>query len=166
MMLDIPACFRPRSPSFISVLWLPSVFLYIHYHQVLFITLYLPINLLHIYLFHYLNMFHINQANLMAGNAEVVVIRFWKVSLFVIKCIWDWLSVFVMTIKAIGKCYTQKCREKRRGRLRIRWIDQIRTYIEMRGGNWEEIQENRKWENRDSWKSLYNTWPISLETTW
>ena len=32
------------------------------------------------------------------------------------------------------------------------WIDQIRKDIQMRGENWEEIQENRKWENRDGWR--------------
>ena len=41
--------------------------------------------------------------------------------------------------------------EKRpRGRPITRWIDQIRKDIEMRGGKWEGIQENSKWENRDS----------------
>ena len=35
------------------------------------------------------------------------------------------------------------------GKLRTRWIDPIRKDIEMRGKNWEEIQENKKWENRD-----------------
>jgi hypothetical protein len=28
-------------------------------------------------------------------------------------------------------------------------IDQIRKDLEMRGKNWEEVQKNRKWENRD-----------------
>ena len=42
-------------------------------------------------------------------------------------------------------------------------MDQIRKDIEMRGENWEEIQENRKWKNRDSSKFLYNSRPISLE---
>ena len=32
--------------------------------------------------------------------------------------------------------------------------------VEMRGGNWEEIQENRKWENRDGWRLLCNSRPI------
>jgi hypothetical protein len=32
---------------------------------------------------------------------------------------------------------------------KTRWIDQIRKDIEMRGKKWKEIQENRKWENRD-----------------
>jgi hypothetical protein len=40
--------------------------------------------------------------------------------------------------------------KRSRGRPRTRWIDQIRKDIEMRGENWEAIQENRKWENRDS----------------
>ena len=44
-------------------------------------------------------------------------------------------------------------------------IDQIRKAIEMRGGNWEEIRENRKWENIDGWIFLCNSRPISLETT-
>jgi hypothetical protein len=30
----------------------------------------------------------------------------------------------------------------------------IKRNIEIRGGNWNEIQENRKWENRDSWRFL------------
>ena len=38
--------------------------------------------------------------------------------------------------------HTQKWRED----YRTRWIDQIRKDKEMRGGKWEEIQENRKWE--------------------
>ena len=37
-------------------------------------------------------------------------------------------------------------------RPRTRWMDQIRTDIEMRRENLEETQENRRWENRDSWK--------------
>ena len=41
-----------------------------------------------------------------------------------------------------------------RGRPRTRWIDQIRKDVEMRGENWEEILENRKWENRDGWRFL------------
>ena len=40
--------------------------------------------------------------------------------------------------------------EGKRPRGRTRQIDQIRKDIEMRGRNWEEIQENRKWVNRDS----------------
>ena len=35
-----------------------------------------------------------------------------------------------------------------RGRPRTIWIDQIRKHVEMRGENWEEIQENRKWESK------------------
>ena len=38
-----------------------------------------------------------------------------------------------------------------RGRLRTSRIDQIRKDIEVRRENKEEIQENRKWENRDDW---------------
>jgi hypothetical protein len=34
---------------------------------------------------------------------------------------------------------------KPRGRSKTRWIDQIRKDIEMRGENWEVIQESRKW---------------------
>ena len=41
------------------------------------------------------------------------------------------------------------------GRPRTRWI-------EMRGKNWEEIQENRKWKNRDGWRFPCNSEPISL----
>ena len=36
-------------------------------------------------------------------------------------------------------------------------IDHIRNDLEIRGKNWEKIQENRKWENRDAghhWKRL------------
>ena len=48
------------------------------------------------------------------------------------------------------------------GRPRIRWIDQIRKDIEKRGKNWEEIQENRKWENRDGCRFVSNSLSISL----
>ena len=27
----------------------------------------------------------------------------------------------------------------------------IRKDVELRGENWEKMQENRKWENRDGW---------------
>ena len=58
------------------------------------------------------------------------------------------------------------------GKLRTRWIDPIRKDIEMRGKNWEEIQINRKWENRDLsaivntylWKLLNNDDDISLHS--
>ena len=50
-------------------------------------------------------------------------------------------------------------------RSRTRWIDKIRRDIELRGENWEEIQENRKWENRSGWRLLCNS-PASLETTY
>ena len=33
--------------------------------------------------------------------------------------------------------------------------NQIRKDIEIRNENWEEIQENRKWENRDGWRFLW-----------
>ena len=36
-----------------------------------------------------------------------------------------------------------------RGRPRTKWLYEIRKDIEMGEGNWEEIQENRRWENRD-----------------
>ena len=35
----------------------------------------------------------------------------------------------------------------------------------MREEYWEEIQGNRKWENRDGWRFLCNSQPTSLETT-
>ena len=37
-------------------------------------------------------------------------------------------------------------------------IDRL-NYIgyKMRGGNWEEVQENRKWENRNGWRVFYNS---------
>jgi hypothetical protein len=44
------------------------------------------------------------------------------------------------------KCYTQK---RPREGFRTRWIYQIRKDIEIRGENFEEIEENWKWENRD-----------------
>ena len=44
-----------------------------------------------------------------------------------------------------------------------KWIDQIRNDIEMRGGLLEEIQEYSNWENRDGWRFLCNSRPISLE---
>ena len=50
-------------------------------------------------------------------------------------------------------------------RPRTRWISEIRKDLEMRGGNWEEKQENRKWEKRDGWRFLCNSRSISLETT-
>ena len=49
------------------------------------------------------------------------------------------------------------------GRPRSRWRDQIRKDIEMRGENWEEKQENRKWENRDGWRFHCNIRAIHLE---
>ena len=59
-----------------------------------------------------------------------------------------------------------KMEEKQpRGRPRTRWIDQIRKDIEKRRENWEVIQENRKWENRDNWRILFSSLPITLETT-
>ena len=36
--------------------------------------------------------------------------------------------------------------KRSRGRSRTRWIDQSRKDIEIRWGNWEEIQESGKWE--------------------
>ena len=55
----------------------------------------------------------------------------------------------------LRKFYTQNWREKRpRGRPQTKWVDQIWKDIEMRGENWYEIQENRKWGNRDSWRFL------------
>ena len=35
-------------------------------------------------------------------------------------------------------------RKGARVRLRTRWIAQIRNDLEIRGGSWEEVQENRK----------------------
>ena len=52
-----------------------------------------------------------------------------------------------------------------RGRPRTRWLDQIRKDIEMRGENWEEIQESRKLENKGGWRFLSNSLPISVKTT-
>ena len=40
-------------------------------------------------------------------------------------------------------------RKRPRERPRTRWTDQIRKNIELRGEDWEEMQENRKWENRE-----------------
>ena len=39
----------------------------------------------------------------------------------------------------------------------------MRKDIELRGGNWEEIQENKKWENRDGWRFLCDSQPIPLK---
>ena len=44
--------------------------------------------------------------------------------------------------------YTNMEEKRPRGRPGIRWIDPIGNDLETRGGNWEEIQENRKWEKR------------------
>ena len=52
-----------------------------------------------------------------------------------------------------------------RKRPRTRWMAQILKYIEIRGGNWEEIQDNRNWQNRGEWRFICNIPPISLETT-
>ena len=41
-----------------------------------------------------------------------------------------------------------------RGRPPNQMYRPFRKDIEMRGGNWEGIQENRKWENRDGCNSL------------
>ena len=35
--------------------------------------------------------------------------------------------------------------------------NQIRTDIEMKGTNWEEIEKNYKWENRDGWRFLHKS---------
>ena len=48
---------------------------------------------------------------------------------------------------------------------RTRWIDQISKDIKIRGENWEEIQENRKWENRYFWVFRCYSRPISSEMT-
>ena len=61
--------------------------------------------------------------------------------------------------------HTKMERKQPRGKPKTRWIDQIRKDIEMRGENWEEIQENRNWENRDGWRFLCNSQPIFLEMT-
>ena len=45
----------------------------------------------------------------------------------------------IIHTKMEGKCLRKP---------RIRRIDQIIKDTEMRGGNWDEIQENRKWKNR------------------
>ena len=50
------------------------------------------------------------------------------------------------------------------GRPKTRWIDKIRKDIEMRGENWEEIEEKRT-KNRDGWRFLCYSQPIYLETT-
>ena len=55
-----------------------------------------------------------------------------------------------MTEERIPKMLKTKMeRNQLRERPRIRWVDQIRKYVEMRRQKWEEIQENSKWENRD-----------------
>ena len=46
--------------------------------------------------------------------------------------------------------YTKMEQKRSRGTHRTRQIVQIRKDIEMRGENWEEVQENKQWENRDS----------------
>ena len=51
------------------------------------------------------------------------------------------------------------------GRPGTRWIDQIRKDIEMRGETWKEIQEIRKWENKDDWIFHCDSRTISLEAT-
>ena len=43
-------------------------------------------------------------------------------------------------------------RKRPRVRPRTKCVEQIRKNIDMRGGNWEEIQENRKWEIKDGWE--------------
>ena len=40
-------------------------------------------------------------------------------------------------------------------------IDEIRKDIEKRGDNWEEIEENSKRENREGWRFVYNSPPMS-----
>ena len=57
------------------------------------------------------------------------------------------------------KFYTQKCRENNQEENPEPEIDQIRKDIEMKGDNWKEIQENRKWENRDGWRFVCNKRP-------
>ena len=43
-----------------------------------------------------------------------------------------------------------KMEGKRPRRPRTRWTEKIRKDLEMKGENWGEIQENRKWDSRDS----------------
>ena len=61
--------------------------------------------------------------------------------------------------------HTQMEGKRPTGSSRIRWIDQIRKDMEIRGENWEEIQDNRKWKNRGGWIFLCNSRPKSLEMT-
>ena len=77
---------------------------------------------------------------------------------------WTWMRMGEDGIP--NKMLQTKIEENRpKGRLGTRWIDQIRKDIETRGGNWEGIQGNKKWEIRDGWRFLCNSRPIFLETT-
>ena len=69
-------------------------------------------------------------------------------------CAWE-------KIEYLRKMLHTKMEGKRpRRRLRTRWKDKIRKDIEMREDNWEE---NKKWENRDGWRFLFNSRPIYLD---
>ena len=50
--------------------------------------------------------------------------------------------------------HTKMMGKRPRGIPRTIWRDPIREYVEMRGENQEEIQDNRKWKNRDGWSFL------------
>jgi hypothetical protein len=41
-------------------------------------------------------------------------------------------------------------------------MDQFKNDINIKGGNWEEISENRKWENTDGWKFVCNNLSLSF----
>jgi hypothetical protein len=47
--------------------------------------------------------------------------------------------------------------EEKQSRGRPNGYTKIKKYIEMRGENGEEIQENRKWEKRDGYRFLCNS---------
>ena len=56
-----------------------------------------------------------------------------------------WTIMRMREERILKKMLHTKMEGKRpRGRSRTRWIDQIGKSIEMRGENWEEVQENSK----------------------
>jgi hypothetical protein len=52
-----------------------------------------------------------------------------------------------------------------RARPRARRMDQVKRDMEKRGKKWTQMQQDRKWEDRDRWRFLCNSRPKELEMT-
>ena len=51
-----------------------------------------------------------------------------------------------------------------RGLLRYRWEEQIEKNVVKRGIKWMEMMEEETWNDRDSWRLLSKTRPLTIET--